>query len=145
MAGLSNKAIVVKLAPEKVAQILQAAETQLNKEEYEELSELLNEFLSPWGAVLTPYLNTRVGTLMAKFNYTLEVSESGEYDPALQKCDEAFLLSELKNMCRDYNISAGRRHKKLLCVDLYLKNHPRVRAVMDPILNGRELVIPPEY
>ena len=145
MAGLSNKAIVVKLAPEKVNQILAAAKTQLNPEEYDELEELLNQFLSPWGAVLTAQLNSRVGTLMSKFNYTLEISESGEYDPALCKCDEAFLLSELKNMCRDYGISPGRRHKKLLCVDLYLRNHPGVRAVMDPILEGRELIIPPDY
>jgi hypothetical protein len=138
MAGLSNKAIVVKLAPEKVNQILAAAMISLSQEEYQELYELLNQFLSPYGAVLTAQINSRVGTLMSKFNYTLEISESGEYDPALCKCDEAFLLSELKQMCRDYNISFGRRHKKLLCVDLYLKNHPRVREVMDPILDGRE-------
>lgn len=141
--ALNNKPIIVRLAPEKVAQILHAAKTALNPEEYDELAELLNQFL--FGAVLTPFLNTRVGTLMAKFNYTLEISESGECDEALQKCDEAFLLRELKEMCRDYNISAGRRHKKLLCVDLYFKNHPAVRAIMDPILAGRELVIPPEY
>jgi hypothetical protein len=143
--ALSNSPIIVRLAPEKVAQILAAAKTQLNEADYEELKELLNEFLSPYGAVLTANLNNRVGTLMSKFNYILEISESGEYDPALCKCDEAFLLSELKAMCRDYNISFGRRHKKLLCVDLYLKNHPRVREVMDPILDGRELIIPPEY
>jgi hypothetical protein len=143
--ALSNSPIIVRLAPEKVAQILAAAKTQLNEADYEELKELLNEFLSPYGAVLTANLNNRVGTLMSKFNYILEISESGEYDPALCKCDEAFLLSELKEMCRDYHLSPGRRHKKLLCVDLYLKNHPRVREVMDPILDGRELIIPPEY
>jgi hypothetical protein len=142
---LNNKPIVVKLAPEKVNQILAAAMISLSDKEYAELRELLNEFVSPYGAVLTAYSNSRIGTLMSKFNYTLEISESGEYDPALCKCDEAFLLSELKGMCRDYNISSGRRHKKLLCVDLYFKNHPAVRSIMDPILNGRELIIPPEY
>lgn len=141
--ALNNKPIIVKLAPDKVAQILVAAKPALNKEEYEELQEMLTQFL--YGAELTAWSNQRMGTLMSKFNYTLEISESGEYDEALQKCDEAFLLSELKEMCRDYNMSSGRRHKKLLCVDLYLKNHPAIRAIMDPILAGRELVIPPEY
>jgi hypothetical protein len=145
MAGLSNKAIIVKLAPEKVNQILAAAMIVLSDEEYAELRELLNEFLSPYGAVLTANLNNRVGYLMSKFQYTLEISESGEYDPALCKCDEAFLLSELKEMCRDYNISFGRRHKKLLCVDLYKARQPEVTAIIDAVLNGRELVIPPEY
>jgi hypothetical protein len=142
---LSNKPIIVRLAPEKVSQVLAAAKDVLTKDEYIELHDLLIEFVSPYGSVLTAYSNSRIGFLMSKFNYTLEISESGEYDPALAKCDEAFLLSDLKQMCRDYNISFGRRHKKLLCVELYLKGHPRVREVMDPILEGRELVIPPEY
>jgi hypothetical protein len=143
MAGLSNTPIIVKLAPDKVSQILAAAKESLSQEDYDELSELLGEFV--FGTVLTAYSNQRIGTLMSKFNYQLEISECEESDPALCKCDGAFLLKELQHMCRDYNISYGRRHKKLLCAELYLKGHPAVRAVMDPILNGRELVIPPEY
>ena len=139
------RTIIVKLAPGKVNQILAAAKTQLNSAEYDELEELLNQFLTPWGVELNPLLNTRVGYLMSKVDYTLEISESGESDPALCKCDEAFLLKDLQRMCKDYNISYGRRHKKLLCAELYLKGHPAVREVMDPILQGRELVLPPEY
>lgn len=140
---LSNKPIIVRLAPDKVKQILTAARGALNNEEYEELAELLTQFI--YGAQLTAYNNSRIGTLMAKFNYELQVSESGEYDPALVACDGAFLLSDLKRMCRDYGISPGRRHKKLLCVELYFREHPLVREVMDPVLGDRELVIPPEY
>jgi hypothetical protein len=145
MAGLSNTPIVVKLAPEKVSQVLAAAKGVLTEEDYAELHDLLIKFLSPYGEVLTAYNNSRIGTLMSKFNYTLEISESGEYDPALCKCDEAFLLKDLQLKCRAHNISYGRRHKKLLCVSLYLVNDSEVRAVMDPILDGRELIIPPEY
>lgn len=125
MAQISD----VKITPSKVHQILAAGEKQLSPEEFEELESLILDF-EIYG--LTPWINTRLGTLMAKIEWELEIEEpSIEWAEALQACDYAFLGKELKAMC--YEIGASPvGHKKRLCARLYKRKVPEVLAVMEP-------------
>ena len=56
--------MAIKLGGKKIEAILIAAEEQLSREEYNELVRLLFE-LQVYG--LTPYINTELAKLMAKF------------------------------------------------------------------------------
>lgn len=76
----------VKLTPSKTQQILSAGKEQLSPEEYEELVDLIFD-LQVYG--LTPWINSRLGTLMSKVEWQLEIAPSPEWDEALQACDRA--------------------------------------------------------
>ena len=120
----------VKLAPAKMQQILEAGKRQLSPEEFEEMEALLLD-LEIYG--LTPWINVKLGTLMAKITWELEVGESQEWAEALQACDYAFLGSELKAMCYEVGASPV-GHKKKLCARLYKRKVPEVLAIMEPYL-----------
>jgi len=119
-----------KVAPSKIQQILAAGEKQLSPEEFEELESLILD-LQIYG--LSPWINTRLGTLMSRIEWELEIEPSPEWAEALQACDRAFLGSELKAMCYEYGMSPS-GHKKELCTSLYNANVPEVVAVMEPFL-----------
>jgi len=124
MAQISD----VKITPSKVQQILEAGERQLSPEEFEELESLILDY-EIYG--LTPWINTRLGTLMSKIEWELELEPSQEWAEALQACDYAFLGKELKAMC--YEIGASPiGHKKRLCARLYKRKVPEIVAVMEP-------------
>jgi len=125
MAQISD----VKITPSKVRQILEAGERQLSPEEFEELESLILDY-EIYG--LTPWINTRLGTLMSKIEWELEIEEpSIEWAEALQACDYAFLGSELKAMCYEVGASPV-GHKKRLCARLYKRKVPEIVAVMEP-------------
>jgi len=126
MAGIGS----FQVAPAKIEQILEAGRKQLSPEEFEELSSLLLD-LEIYG--FTPWINTQLGTLMAKITWELEIEESPEWTEALQACDYAFLGRELKDMCYEAGVSPV-GHKKRLCARLYKRKEPEVVAVMEPYL-----------
>ena len=121
---------IVKFAPAKIQQIREAGRRALSPAEFEVLEELLSQ-LAAYG--INPYINSALGTLMAKFGWELEVPESPEWAEALIACDVAFLGSELKEMCRVNGLS-DYGHKKELCKHLYNAKVPEVVAVMAPYL-----------
>lgn len=120
----------ITIAPSKMQQILEAGRKQLSPEEIEEMETLLFD-LGVYG--LTPWINVKLGTLMAKIQWELDVGESREWAAALQACDYAFLGTELREMCRDTFISPV-GHKKRLCARLFKKKVPAVMTVMEPYL-----------
>lgn len=124
---------IVPFAPKKIAQVLEAAKTQLSEDEYLDFVRLVNRLVN-FG--MTPEINVELGKLMSKISLELEVSESPEWEEALVKCDEAFLGTELKQMCLEIDIGTY-GHKKELCRALYRHKHPRVVEVMAPYI-GRE-------
>jgi len=126
MAGIGD----IRIAPSKIEQILEAGRKQLSPEEFEELESLLLD-LEIYG--LTPWINTQLGTLMAKLTWELEFEESPEWSEALQACDYAFLGRELKDLCYEAGTSPV-GHKKRLCARLYKRKVPEVVAVMAPYL-----------
>ncbi len=117
-------------APAKITQILEAGKRQLSPEEFEEMEALLLD-LEIYG--LTPWINVKLGTLMAKITWELDIGESQEWAEALQACDYAFLGSKLKAMCYEVGASPV-GHKKRLCARLYKRKVPEVLAVMEPYL-----------
>ena len=117
-------------APAKVQQIMEAGRKQLSPEEFEELESLLLD-LEIYG--LTPWINVKLGTLMSKIRWELDVGESPEWTAALQACDYAFLGRELKDMAYEVGASPV-GHKKELCARLYKRRVPEVMAVMEPYL-----------
>ena len=120
----------VKLGSTKMQDILDAGQKQLSVDDFKELTELLLD-LEIYG--LTPWINTRLGTLMSKITWELPEEWPEEWAEALQACDYAFLGKELKDMC--YEIGASPiGHKKLLCARLYKRKVPEVVAVMEPYL-----------
>jgi hypothetical protein len=119
-----------RVTPSKTQQILEAGRRQLNPEEFEELESLLFD-LQIYG--LTPWINVKLGTIMSKIEWELEIEPSPEWDEALQACDRAFLGSELKAMCYEHGMSPG-GHKKELCASLYNAEVPEVVAIMEPYL-----------
>jgi len=123
----------ITLTPSKVQQILEAGRRQLSAEEFEELSNLLFD-LEIYG--FTPWINVRLGTLMSKIQWELELEPSPEWDQALQACDRAFLSRELKEMCEEYGASPV-GHKKQLCARLFRRKVPEVLTVMEPYLKGK--------
>ena len=126
MAQIGN----IQITPTKIQQIMEAGRRQLSPEEFEELESLLLD-LEIYG--MTQWINVRLGTLMSKIEWELEIEPSLEWGEALKACDFAFLGEELKNMCRDAGISPI-GHKKLLCARLYRHKIPSVVAVMEPLL-----------
>ena len=126
MAQISS----VKITPAKVVQILEAGRRQLSPEEFEELSKLLFD-LEVYG--FSQWINVRLGTLMSRIQWELEVGESPEWAEALQACDYAFLGTELRDMCHDAFVSPV-GHKKQLCARLYKRKVPEVVAVMESYL-----------
>jgi len=122
--------MATKIGGAKIQQILEAAKEQLPSDEFEELSSLLID-LEIYG--MTPWINARLGTLISKIQWELEIEPSPEWAEALQACDYAFLGKELKDMC--YEIGASPiGHKKQLCARLYKRKVPEVAAVMEPHL-----------
>ena len=122
----------IKFGSAKMQAILEAGEKQLSPEDFKELTELLFD-LEIYG--LTPWINTRLGTLMSKIQWELPEEWPEVWAEALQACDYAFLGKELKDMC--YEIGASPiGHKKLLCARLYKRKVPEVMAVMEPYLKG---------
>lgn len=128
MATSSSPQKIVPIAASKIELMRVAAEKQLSTEEYTEFLDLLTQ-LEISG--LTPWLNTQLGRLMAKIRWELEIEESPEWAEALQACDRAFLGSELKFMCYDYNVPPH-GHKKELCRKLYNAKVPEVVRVVEP-------------
>jgi len=123
----------IKITPSKMQQILAAGREQLSPEEFEELTDLLFDF-GIYG--LTPWINARLGTLMSKIQWELEIAPSPEWEEALIACDRAFLGRELKDMCLDSGLSPD-GHKKQLCARLYLAEVPEVVDVMEPHLKEK--------
>jgi len=123
----------ITLTPSKVQQILEAGRRQLSAEEFEELSNLLFD-LEIYG--FTPWINVKLGTLMSKIEWELEIGPSPEWDEALQACDRAFLGRELRDMCDEYGASPM-GHKKQLCARLYKRQVPEVVEVMEPYLKEK--------
>jgi len=120
----------VKLGSAKMQAILDAGQKQLSVDDFKELTELLLD-LEIYG--LTPWINTRLGTLMSKITWELPEEWPEVWAEALQACDYAFLGKELKDMC--YEVGASPiGHKKLLCARLYKRKVPEVVAVMEPYL-----------
>jgi len=126
MAQLGN----ITLTPTKVQQILEAGRKQLSPEEFEELSSLLFD-LEIYG--FTPWINVKLGTLMSKVQWEMELEPSPEWEEALIACDRAFLGRELKDICDEWGVSPV-GHKKQLCARLYKRNVPEVVEVMEPYL-----------
>jgi len=122
--------VAIKIGSSKVHQILEAGRKQLSPEEFEELGSLLLD-LEIYG--FTQWINTRLGMLMSKISWELELEPSIEWAEALQACDYAFLGSELKAMCYEVGASPV-GHKKRLCARLYKRKVPEVLAVMEPYL-----------
>jgi hypothetical protein len=120
--------VAIKLGGKKIEAILIAAEEQLSREEYNELVRLLFE-LQVYG--LTPYINTELAKLMAKVHWQMEPEPSEEFDVALMACDNAFLLKDLREMCRE-NFLSPVGDKKELCARLYAAEVPEVVAIMEP-------------
>jgi len=120
----------IKITPSKMQQILAAGKEQLSPEEFEELSDLLFD-LAVYG--LTPWINTKLGTLMSRIQWELEIAPSPEWEEALIACDRTFLGRELKEMCIDSGLSSD-GHKKLLCARLYRAEVSEVVVIMKPYL-----------
>ena len=120
----------IKLTPTKMQQILEAGRRQLSPEEFEELDSLLLD-LEIYG--LTPWINARLGTIMAKIEWELEIGLSPEWEEALIACDRTFLGRELRDMCNEVGTSPV-GHKKELCARLYKRKMPEVLVVMKPYL-----------
>ena len=118
------------VTPAKVQQIMEAGRSQLSPEEFEELDSLLLD-LEIYG--FTPWINVKLGTLMSKIQWELEIGPSPEWEEALIACDRAFLGRDLKDMCDEAGVSPI-GHKKLLCAKLYRAEVPEVVAVMEPYL-----------
>ena len=123
---------IVPIAPSKIAQIREAARTQLSSGEYEELEKLLLQ-LQVHG--MTPHINVELGKLISKIQWGLEISESPQWAEALIACDAAFLGAELKEMCDEVGISSY-GHKKELCRRLYNAKQSAVVEIMEPYLKG---------
>jgi len=111
-------------------QILEAGRRQLSPHEFEELSSLFLD-LAIFG--LTPWINVKLGTIMAKIEWELEIEPSPEWEEALIACDRAFLGRELRDMCDEVGASPM-GHKKELCARLYKRKMPEVLVVMEPYL-----------
>jgi len=126
MAQISS----IKITPTKIQQIMEAGRRQLSPEEFEEMEALLID-LEIYG--LTPWINVRLGTLMSRIEWELEIEPSPEWAEALQACDYALLGTELRDMCRDAFLSPV-GHKKQLCARLYRYKAPEVVAIMEPYL-----------
>lgn len=131
----------ITLNPAKIQQIMEAGRKQLNTEEFGELESLLLD-LEIYG--FSQWINVRLGTLMSKIEWELEIEPSPEFSEALQACDYAFLGEELKRMCRDAFLSPV-GHKKQLCARLYNASVPEVVAVMEPYLKAKEQKQSPIY
>ena len=124
----------ITIAPAKAQQILEAGRRQLSPEEFEELESLLLD-LEIYG--FSQWINVRLGTLMSKIEWELEIEPSPVFSEALPACDYAFLGEELKRMCRDAFLSPV-GHKKQLCQRLYNAGVPEVVAVMEPHLKEKQ-------
>lgn len=122
---------VVPFAAAKITQIREAAREKLSPVEFDMLNELLGQ-LAVKG--MTPYLNTQLGRLMAKFNWQLEISKSPMYEAALVYCDAALSGHRLKLLCRANGLSDS-GHKKELCGRLYRAQVDEVVEVMQPIID----------
>jgi hypothetical protein len=120
----------ITLSPTKVQQILEAGRRQLSAEEFEELTALLFD-LEIYG--FTPWINVRLGTLMSKIQWELELEPSPEWEEALIACDKAFLGRELRDMADEAGVSTF-GHKKQLCARLYRAKVPDVVVIMEPYL-----------
>lgn len=90
------------IAINKLQQILAAAEQQLSPKEYQEMLELFQEFFRTG---LTNWINTRLGELISKVNWELDISESPEWEEALIECDKMFLGKELYYKCLQRGLS----------------------------------------
>lgn len=123
---------IVPFAPKKIEQIREAGRKALSPAEFSMLEALLDQ-LSFRG--MTPYINTELGRLMAKFGWTLEVTEAEESDQALVACDGAFLLEDLKRLCRANNLSPS-GDKKTLCGRLFKAQVEDVVEVMLPVIEA---------
>jgi len=119
------------LAADKLQQILAAGQEQLSDDEFSELLQLVEDFYR-YG--LTNWINCRLGELISQLDWELEVEESPEWSEALQACDGAFLLYELKNFCREMGLGTG-GHKKILCRRLYMADYDPVVDIMQPIID----------
>lgn len=122
------------ISTERKLAIISAAKGQLSPAEFEELITLLYE-LEVFG--LTAWINVKLGTLMSKIDWQLEIEPSPEWDEALQACDYAYLGEDLKRMCREYGLSPV-GHKKELCERLYEAGRPEVVEIMDPYYKGKK-------
>ena len=122
--------MAIKIGSSKVHQILEAGRKQLSPEEFEELGSLLLD-LEIYG--FTQWINTRLGMLISKISWELELEPSLEWAEALQACDYAFLGKQLRNMCYEVGASPV-GHKKRLCARLFKRKVPEVLAVMEPYL-----------
>jgi len=122
------------LAPGKLQQILAAGQQQLSSEEFDELLQLVEDF---YAHGVTNWINCRLGELISKLDWELDISESAEWHKALCACDEAYLLKELKALCYELGLGAG-GHKKLLCRKLYMVGYEPVVAIMQPIIDRIE-------
>jgi len=114
----------------KMEAILKAGKEQLPPEEFAELADLLFD-LQVYG--LTPWINRKLGELVAKIQWELPEELPEEWSEALQACDYAFLGTELKHMCYEAGVSPV-GHKKLLCARLFRAKVPEVLVVMEPYL-----------
>ncbi len=121
---------IVQFALGKITQIREAGKKALPPTEFMRLDALLGE-LAHYG--LTPYINRELGSLMSKFGWELEISESPEWAEALVACDVAFLGADLKEMCRENGLS-DYGHKKELCRRLYNAGVEDVVDIMKPII-----------
>jgi len=128
----------VPFAKQKLSQLMENAQKQLSPEEYAEFKGLMGQLMY---SGLTAELNVALGTFMHKISIGFEISESPEWPEALAKCDEAFLGTELKQMCIELGMSyAG--HKKELCRRLYKRGYPAIVAVMEPYIKAGEVLGP---
>lgn len=125
--------VVVKFAPKKVEQLIQAAHKQLSQQEYARFVDLIRRIQV--GVILTSEINAELGDLMSRISWTLEIEVSPEWAEALIECDKTYLGYELRDMFLDFGMMGPRVHKKELCRRLYMLGHPSVVAVMEPYLN----------
>ncbi len=131
----------ITITPAKIQQIMEAGKKQLSPDEFDELESLLLD-LEIYG--FSQWINVRLGTLMSKIEWELEIEPSPEFSEALQACDYAFLGEELKRMCRDAGLSPV-GHKKELCQRLYDARVPEVVAIMEPYIKVEHAYTVPEW
>lgn len=127
------RGLKVRMSPIRILQILDAGRSQLSATEFKELADALFD-MQIFG--LTAGVNASLGKLLNKVRLPTEEELEEDWSPALQKCDETFLYTELKQMCRDAFLSPV-GHKKILCGKLYAAGVPEVVAVMKPIIEGK--------
>ena len=122
-------------APGKLQQILAAGQQQLSEDEFSELLQLVEDF---YRHGISNWINCRMGELISKLDWELDITESGEWHEALCVCDGAFLLKELKALCYELGLGTG-GHKKILCRKLYMADYEPVVAIMQPIIDRVEV------